>query len=313
MTEEEVAMEMEAVEAVYGDEAVIVDSYPPHLHLHIKPRTAEISSQQFVEAVVRIQAGPKYPDEPPEISLIESKGLDEERQKLLMGFVQEKSLELSSSLMLVALCEEAVERLTIMNHPDGDCPLCLYPLFPEDGESDQMPFMKLMSCFHCFHCECIIRWWNWLHTEKEADSVNGNSGSVDKSLGNCPVCRKVQDPVLQSESENMRRERFEAILKTQEEQGGLVQPKKNISVVPGMYLPPPPAPASSSSNQEEAQEQGQQVEQYKDAESETNSSSSNNRRGRGRGRGGRGHSNVNRRKQNPQDPRKPTKQWVQRS
>ncbi|KAH0928247.1 hypothetical protein HID58_013974 [Brassica napus] len=299
MTEEEVAMEMEAVEAVYGDEAVIVDSYPPHLHLHIKPRTAEISSQQFVEAVVRIQAGPKYPDEPPEISLIESKGLDEERQKLLMGFVQEKSLELSSSLMLVALCEEAVERLTIMNHPDGDCPLCLYPLFPEDGESNQMPFMKLMSCFHCFHW-----WWNWLHTEKEADS-----GSSDKSLGNCPV----QDPVLQSESENMRRERFEAILKTQEEKGGLVQPKKNISVVPGMYLPPPPAPASSSSNQEEAQEQGQQMEQHKEAESETNSSSSNNRRGRGRGRGGRGHSNVNRRKQNPQDPRKPTKQWVQRS
>lgn len=334
------AMEMEAVEAVYGDEAVIVDSYPPHLHLHIKPRTAEISSQQFVEAVVRIQAGSKYPEEPPEISLIESKGLDEQRQKLLIGFVHEKASELSSSLMLVALCEEAVERLTIMNHPDGDCPLCLYPLFPEDGESNPMPFMKLMSCFHCFHCECIIRWWNWLHTEKEADSEHGNSGSVDKSLGNCPVCRKVvhasdiehvlglvgaqssqqetglvqgedkEDPLLQSESENMRRERFEAILKTQEEKGGLVQPKKNISVVPGMYLPPPPAPASSSSNQEEAREMGQQVE-HKEAESETNSSSSNNRRGRGRG--GRGHSNVNRRKQTSQDPRKPTKQWVQRS
>ncbi|CAN6836918.1 hypothetical protein Bca4012_031131 [Brassica carinata] len=342
MTEEEVAMEMEAVEAVYGDEAVIVDSYPPHLHLHIKPRTAEISSQQFVEAVVRIQAGPKYPDEPPQISLIESKGLDEQRQKLLMGFVQEKASELSSSLMLVALCEEAVERLTIMNHPDGDCPLCLYSLFPEDGQSNQMPFMKLMSCFHCFHCECIIRWWNWLHTEKEADSQNGNSRSVDKSLGNCPVCRKVvhasdiehvlglvgatqssqhesgllqgeegEDPVLQSESENMRRERFEAILKTQEEKGGLVQPKKNISVVPGMYLPPPPPPASSSSNQEEASQS--QEQEHKEAESETNSSTSNNRRGRGRGRGGRGHSNVNIRKQNPQDPRKPTKQWVQRS
>ena len=341
------AMEMEAVEAVYGDEAVIVDSYPPHLHLHIKPRTAEISSQQFVEAVVRIQAGSKYPEEPPEISLIESKGLDEQRQKLLIGFVQEKASELSSSLMLVALCEEAVERLTIMNHPDGDCPLCLYPLFPEDGESNQMPFMKLMSCFHCFHCECIIRWWNWLHTEKETDSENGNTlhrGLADKSLGNCPVCRKVvhasdiehvlglvgsqssqqesglvqggeevEDPLLQSESEITRRERFEAILKTQEEKGGLVQPKKNISVVPGMYLPPP-APASSSSNQEEAsQEQGQQVE-HKEGEPETNSSSSNNnRRGRGRGRGGRGYSNVNRRKQNSQDPRKPTKQWVQRS
>lgn len=51
MTEEEVAMEVEAVEAVYGDDCVILDSYPPHLHLHIKPRTAEISSQQVFFSV----------------------------------------------------------------------------------------------------------------------------------------------------------------------------------------------------------------------------------------------------------------------
>lgn len=361
MTEEEVAMEVEALEAVYSEDCVILDSYPPHLHLHIKPRTAEISSQQFVEAVVRFQAGSKYPDEPPRISLIESKGLDEQRQKLLIGIVQEKASQLSSSLMLVELCEEAVERLTIMNHPEGDCPLCLYPLFPEDGGSKQMPFMKLMSCFHCFHCECIIRWWNWLHAQEEADSKSGdtlhmrrgstaregNSGSADKSLGNCPVCRKIfhssdiehvldlvgaqsslqdssliqgkdQDPLLQSDSENIRRERFESILKTQEEKGGLVQPKKNISVVPGMYLPPP-AHASTSRNEEEeageSQEQGE--EEPKEAESETNSSSSTNRRGRGRwtGRGrsrGRGPT-VNERKPNSQDPRKPTRQWVQRA
>lgn len=116
-----------------------------------------------------------------------------------------------------------------------------------------------------------------------------------------------KDPLLQSDSENIRRERFEAILRTQEEKGGLVQPKKNISVVPGMYLPPPP-PASSSSNDDEAgqtQEQGE-VEP-KEAETETNSSSSTNRRGRG------WRHNVNRRKQNSQDPRKPRMQWVQRS
>jgi len=243
-----------------------------------------------------------------------------------------------------------------MNHPDGDCPMCLYPLFPEDGGSKQMPFMKLMSCFHCFHCECIIRWWNWLHSQKEAGSKSGDSlrlhretsdqedssGLRDKSLGNCPVCRKVfhasdiehvlnlvggaqsskqgsslilgedQDPLIQSESEKIRRERFEAILKTQEEKGGLVQPKKNISVVPGMYLPPPPAPPSSSLNEEEAsQSQEQEEQEPKEAETKTNSSSSTNRRGRGRGRGW-GH-NVHRRKQNSQDPRKPTKQWVPRS
>jgi len=47
----------------------------------------------------------QYPDEPPRISLIESKGLDEQRQKLLIGIVQEKASQLSSSLMLVELCE----------------------------------------------------------------------------------------------------------------------------------------------------------------------------------------------------------------
>ena len=46
MAEEEVAMELEAVQAVYGDECVVLDSYPPHLHLRIKPRTADVSSQQ---------------------------------------------------------------------------------------------------------------------------------------------------------------------------------------------------------------------------------------------------------------------------
>lgn len=46
MAEEEVLIEVEAVLAVYGDDCVILDSFPPHLHLHIKPRTADISSQQ---------------------------------------------------------------------------------------------------------------------------------------------------------------------------------------------------------------------------------------------------------------------------
>lgn len=47
----------------------------------------------------------QYPDEPPRISLIESKGLDDQRQKHLIGIVQEKASQLSSSLMLVELCE----------------------------------------------------------------------------------------------------------------------------------------------------------------------------------------------------------------
>lgn len=46
MAEEEVVAEVEAVEAVYGDDCVVLEKYPPHLHIHMKPRTADVSSQQ---------------------------------------------------------------------------------------------------------------------------------------------------------------------------------------------------------------------------------------------------------------------------
>lgn len=44
--EAEALAEVEAVQAVYGDDCVVMDSYPPHLHVHIKPRTADVTSQQ---------------------------------------------------------------------------------------------------------------------------------------------------------------------------------------------------------------------------------------------------------------------------
>ncbi|KAH9606598.1 hypothetical protein KSS87_016128 [Heliosperma pusillum] len=137
--EDEVRMEVEAVESVYGDDCTILNTFPPHLRLHLKPRTADVHSQQ-------------YPSDPPYIDIISSKGLDEKRQKHLSTSLHNKALELESCLMIVSLCEEAVETLSSMNHPEGDCPLCLYPLLAEDELNKSQPFMKLMSCFHCFHC-----------------------------------------------------------------------------------------------------------------------------------------------------------------
>lgn len=50
MAEEEVVIEVDAVQAVYGDDCLVLQSYPPHIQIHIKPRTAEISSQQVPPA-----------------------------------------------------------------------------------------------------------------------------------------------------------------------------------------------------------------------------------------------------------------------
>lgn len=200
---EEIAAEMEAVQAVYGDDCHVISLYPPHIHVHLKPRTADVFSQQFVEATISMRAGPQYPEEPPDISITDSKGLDENRQKQLLNSIQDRAFELASCLMLVALCEEAVERLTAMNYPDGDCPLCLYPLLDEESRSYTLPFMKLMSCFHCFHCDCIIRWWDYTKSQSQKEIKNSSTSSaadnlgykhdkqvLEESMGKCPLCRK---------------------------------------------------------------------------------------------------------------------------
>ncbi|KAL3516848.1 hypothetical protein ACH5RR_023750 [Cinchona calisaya] len=291
---QELAAELEAVEAVYGEDCSVLEYYPPHLHIHIIPRTADISSQQFVEAVIGIQASSKYPDESPVVSIVDSKGLDDRRQNLLIASIRDKADELSSCLMLVALCEEAVEKLSSMNHPDGNCPLCLYPLLDEEDGNDSLPFMKLMSCFHCFHCECIIRWWNWLQGQNETDNAKSSSASIrdvedqegryritEESKGECPVCRKVflskdiehvldlvgthsqlssrgaealdEDSLLQSYSEKSRRQKFEAILELQQENSGLIEPKRHEVLLPGVFLPRSAAPPTSSEKETDEQ------------------------------------------------------------
>ncbi|KAJ0053860.1 hypothetical protein Pint_00102 [Pistacia integerrima] len=373
--EEEVAMELEAVQAVYEEDCVVLDSYPPHLHLHIKPRTADISSQQFVEAVIDIRAGPKYPDEPPSVDLIESKGLDQKRQKHLISSIQDKACELSSCLMLVALCEvivslligcfvtvnfddynsnifyiykESVEKLSAMNHPDGDCPLCLYPLVPKDENDEVLPFMKLMSCFHCFHSDCIIQWWNWLQKEKENDASYGDTSHlirdvrnerVEENIGNCPVCRNIfhakdlehvldlvgsqssqlrisdgpevddNEKLLQSDSEDMRRQKFEAILKLQEERSGLIEPKRELVVLPGMFLSQPaalPTPTTKETTEQEQREPPELEPVEMPAPAETNPTGSSNRPSTSK------RWNSGTRKPRVRNPRKQVRQWVKK-
>ncbi|CAK9149390.1 unnamed protein product [Ilex paraguariensis] len=342
---EEVLIEVEAVQAVYGDDCLVLDKYPPHLHVHIKPRTADVSSQQFVEAVIGIRAVSEYPDEPPHISIIDSKGLDEQRQKHLVTGIHNRACELSSCAMLVALCEEAVERLSSMNHPDGNCPLCLYPLVEEDADN-KLPFMKLMSCFHCFHCECIIRWWNWLQTLKETDSTNisgatlhvsgemenqkGMHGATQESVGTCPVCRKVfhakdidhvlalvgthsqlrseesdvsdDKRLLQSDSENIRRLKFEATLKLQQENSGLIEPKKNEVLLPGTFLPQPITHPSTVSDKETTEQQ--HADQVINAETSSGSPSDRPSSSKHRYSGMRKHQGRNSREQ--------VKQWIRK-
>ncbi|CAO2146966.1 unnamed protein product, partial [Urochloa humidicola] len=272
--EEEVRLELEAVAAVYGDDASVLRDLPPHLVVHVRPRTADDSSQQFVELFLGIKASSQYPKEPPHIYAVESKGLDENRQSYLISSIQNKAKELSNYPMLVTLCEEAGESLSNMNHPAGDCPLCLYPLVGEDKDGSELPFMKLMSCYHCFHSGCIMRWWEWLQhgdAKPKERNTGGKHYNVNQQKGFCPVCRKVFDEkdiehvrdllgestsrlaslaldlgedekeLLHSEAEQIRRRRIESLVNLQQERNGLIEPKKDLAIQPGMYVTLPPS------------------------------------------------------------------------
>ncbi|PNX99478.1 E3 ubiquitin-protein ligase rnf25-like protein, partial [Trifolium pratense] len=251
---------------------------------------------------------------------------------------------------------EAAEKLSAMNHPDGDCPLCLFPLVTEDHQSETFPFMKLMSCFHCFHRECIIRWWNWIQSSKQTGSANSNNATaqrnrdnhekLEEGVGNCPVCRKPfhakdldhvldlvgshsfrvsvnndeienDEKILQSEQEIIRKQRFEAILSLQKENNGLIEPKKDIVILPGMYLQQQVAVPDSTTTKEPNEAERQErdppvVESGKDVSGTSNGPSSSGNRNFG----ARRHRprTDNHSSSTARHPRKPVQQqqWVRR-
>ncbi|KAK6162663.1 hypothetical protein DH2020_002504 [Rehmannia glutinosa] len=261
MAEEEVRAEVEAVEAVYSDDCQVIEAYPPHLHVHLKPRTADVSSQQ-------------YPEAPPDISVIDLKGLDEQRQKHLLASIRGKALELASCLMLVALCEEAVEGLSSMNHPEGDCPLCLHPLLDEDASSKlEIDVLNAIQVL-----------WKIMVSIAESNGID-----IDEDL-------------LHSESEKIRRQKFEAILKLQRENSGLIEPKKNEVLLPGMFLPQSVALPSTESGTISSESRTKDPT----AKSDTNLGSSFNRPGP------RKHNNSNMRKHRTQNSGKQARHWIKK-
>ncbi|KAJ8465356.1 hypothetical protein OPV22_027908 [Ensete ventricosum] len=359
--EEDVRLEVEAVQAVYGADCIVIRDFPPHVTVHIRPRTAEDSSQQFVEVILGIKASNQYPSTPPRVYIVEAKGLDESRQTYLITTIQSKALELSSCLMLVALCEEAVEVLSNMNHPEGNCPLCLYPLVAKD-KTGSLPFMKLMSCYHCFHSECIIRFWKWVQEETESKATETTTATnleskSDQQRGNCPVCRKVFDEkdiehaheylesesscmclpgidegedeelLLLSGSEKNRRQHFEALLKLQQDNNGLIEPRKDLAILPGMFLPepinpptlssatssesviPPTISAGISENDADQESVSHHASEETDASNSTNKTTVSNRKNTNMRRKGRTHAPRVQLQQHAQSTRK---QWIRK-
>ncbi len=70
----------------------------------------------------------EYPDALPQVSLIDCRGLGDEREKQLLQHLQEEASQLQGSMMLGALFDSCQSWLTDHNCPHGDCAFCLTQL-----------------------------------------------------------------------------------------------------------------------------------------------------------------------------------------
>lgn len=62
------------------------------------------------------------------------------------------------------------------------------------------------------------------------------------------------ESILETDSENIRRQKFEAILRLQQENSGLIEPKRDILVLPGMFLPQVASSATVSAEEPKEQQ-----------------------------------------------------------
>jgi len=109
MADEEVEEEVVAFEAVYADECTIVQRWPPHVTVTLKPGTAADISVQFVEAVLEIKANDQYPAVAPAFNLKDTKGLDDRRHAKLLSDLHAQVDELSPQPLLLVLAEVCFE------------------------------------------------------------------------------------------------------------------------------------------------------------------------------------------------------------
>ncbi|MCO5602227.1 hypothetical protein L7F22_056355 [Adiantum nelumboides] len=231
---------------------------------------------QYVEAVLEFKASTQYPSVPPRLELKGTKGLEDGKIVRLLSELRELAEELTSMPMLVAICEKALDGLTEMNQPDGNCCFCLEPLVIENEVSDVIPFMKLLSCFHCFHrsnfseinqrmrfelLSCMDR---PLFLYIECFKSRSECFLLEEADLKCPVCRQsidVQDivsiwsiliadlvqekdfvpdvEVIFTKTETERKEKFDELFRAQQRRGGIIEPRKLEVILPGMFVSMP--------------------------------------------------------------------------
>jgi hypothetical protein len=164
---EELGIEIEALEHLYGPDAFSITSQgnSTTLSMALLPRRLDGDHEAYVAGKLNILVdNSSYPTSPAMAILEDSKGLTDAACIQLQAALQNEALNLVGEMILGHLCELALELITEANHPSGTCVFCLEDVVVNnnnDNTSWSAYHVLKLPCFHCFHIPCFTAWFQW--------------------------------------------------------------------------------------------------------------------------------------------------------
>ncbi|XP_013194906.1 E3 ubiquitin-protein ligase RNF25 [Amyelois transitella] len=185
--DERVTDEVEALEAILLDDVVVKreDDVPKSIETVVHPSTGDDVDQQFVCVTLEVKLTSKYPDNSPEVTLRNPRGLDDETLANINSQVKKKLKECLGQPVVFELIELIRESLTESNLPSGQCVICLY------GFTEGDIFIKT-QCYHHFHSHCLASHLiaGKKYYQEEMDKLpNWQQMQAPPYQQTCPVCR----------------------------------------------------------------------------------------------------------------------------
>jgi E3 ubiquitin-protein ligase RNF25 len=249
-SESPVSEELEFLSNVYTEEMKMLgtDGETTSLEFHLTPSTADDKEQQFVYLDLCVGLPATYPQTPPTLNLLQSRGLADAH----LANIQEGLVELCSGLvgspMVYQIVEWVKESLTNHNRPCGQCALCL-----SDFTEEEVEFRKT-DCYHYFHTRCLLRYIDYhqrLLAVQEREEMAGRRKGKRERVLECPICRNniPNDSVcLRGEGEEREEEeekivfvpspsllqwqsQMAAMLERQKERGGVIDLSDKDAVI----------------------------------------------------------------------------------
>ncbi|KAJ1348375.1 hypothetical protein KIN20_003666 [Parelaphostrongylus tenuis] len=201
----EADVEIEALRSIFGDEIVVEtkdDRSLTSVRKKVRPNDEEgVSSASLI---VEFELGTKYPEIPPEVRIINPRGISEQSHHQLVEEINRMISERIGSPIMFDILQYCADFILEHQHSSSLlCPICLCPM-----KSTQV---SATPCDHYAHSDCLR-----LHVEHTRKQLGEKlfardfkmCADIDKSL-RCPICRVVIDeeidPILPSSSDKRTR------------------------------------------------------------------------------------------------------------